>query len=238
MPAEAAPSFVLVPELPPPGERVVLARAESHYLSRVCRARAGDQVRATDGRGGEALLRLLRPGDAVEAEGLALERSERKRQAWICCGAPEGARADWLVEKLAELGVGTFQPISCARAAWGAPAAKRERWRRLAVAALRQSRQRFLMEIRAPVAIGEAIAGLPAEASRWLGEPEGRAASALPGPGSGLAVAAIGPAGGFTADERAALAGAGFVPIAFGRARLRAETAALAWAAWWASAGG
>jgi 16S rRNA (uracil1498-N3)-methyltransferase len=41
-------------------------------------------------------------------------------------------------------------------------------------------------------------------------------------------LAAIGPEGGFTREEKSALEAAGLVPVSLGRATLRVETAALA----------
>jgi hypothetical protein len=46
---------------------------------------------------------------------------------------------------------------------------------------------------------------------------------------------AIGPASGFDPSEREALRNAGFTPICLASARLRTETAAVAWASLWAA---
>ena len=233
MPAEASPSLLLVEKLPGVGGGVVLPEDESHYLSRVCRARPGDRVSATDGRGGLATLRLVEGGKAAMLEVERCERSERARSAWVLAGPPEGERGDWLVEKLAELGVAAFQPVDCERAGWERMRGRAERWRRLAVAALRQSRRRFLLEIREPVPFAEALAGLPREGARWLGDRAGPAASAVPPPERGLAVGLIGPASGLSGAERASASEQGFSPICLSDSRLRTETAALAWSCWW-----
>ena len=98
MRGEGAPSRVYAPELGEPGSTLVLSAEESHYLVRVCRARPGDRTEATDGRGGVASLRLVSVKGAVEAEIEASARISRRRRAWVLCGAPDGSRADWLVE--------------------------------------------------------------------------------------------------------------------------------------------
>ena len=237
MPAEAAPSFLWVPELAglAAGEReVTLSRDESHYLSRVCRARPGDHVSGTDGRGALAELRILELGPRVRAEVTRLERSARGRRAWVCSGPPEGRRADWLVEKLAELGIEAWQPLECARGQWRASEQTVARWRRLAVAALRQSRRRFLMEVREPAALEAVSAVLPPGSRRWIADPSGRHGLAPPA-GDECAVALIGPASGLDEKERALAAELGFEPICLSDGRLRSETAALAWAAWWST---
>lgn len=233
MPAEGAPSFLWVPDLAEDADTVELSREESHYLRQVCRARAGDRVLATDGRGAQASLRVVSLGERVRAEVEHLEREARPRQAWLLCGPPEGQRADWMVEKLAELGLAAWQPLECARGRWRATPAVLARWRRLAIAALRQSRRRFLMEVREPASLAECTSGLPQGGPRWIADAEGRAGVESP-LGSACALGAVGPSSGFDEREKALFQNLDFQPMCLSDARLRTETAALAWAAWWA----
>ena len=235
MPTEAAPSLVIAPRLEAAGAALELSPEESHYLLRVCRVREGDHVSATDGRGTVASLRVIAAVTPVRAEIERLERKERHRDATILCGAPEGERADWLVEKLAELGIASLQPVQCARGGWRHVEARLERWRRLARAALRQSRGCYEMAVAAPIELEAALAALPEAGGRWVADPAGPAAAGVTSPVRGAATCAIGPAGGFTPGERRALESRGFSPIALAASRLRTETAALAWAAWWAA---
>ena len=235
MPADAAPSFLLLAELPGVGGRVTLPEDESHYLTRVCRARAGERATATDGRGGLATLRLVETGRRAVVEIETCDRARAPRSAWVLAGAPEGNRGDWMVEKLAELGVTTFAPIDCERGRWERVGGRAERWQRLAVAALRQSRRRFLLEVLPPRPIAEAVAG-HTEAGCWLADAEGAPASTLQPPSAGQAVGLVGPASGLTPGERELASRAGFRPISLADGRLRTETAAIAWAGWWAGA--
>ena len=235
--ADAAPSMVLVAELPGPGARLTLADDESHYLTRVCRAREGDRVTATDGRGGLASVRLLGRTRPVVVEVESCERVERTRTAWLLTGAPEGERGDWLVEKLAELGVAGFQPVDCDRGAWGRLKGRGDRWRRLAVAALRQSRRRFLLEVRDPLPLAAALADLAPDGRRWVGDQGGPPSSTVAPPAGGAATGLVGPSAGLTEAERNAIADRGFAPIRLSDGRLRTETAAMAWACWWAGGG-
>src|SRR5262245_28494825 len=236
LPADAAPSLLYVEDLPGVGRRVTLREDESHYLARVCRARVGDRVSATDGRGALASVVLIQAGREAVVEVERSERSDLTRTAWALSGAPEGERGDWMVEKLAELGVTGFQPLDCERGTWEKMKGRAERWRRVAVAALRQSRRRFLLEVREPLPVAAALAALPPGAGRWLADPSGPFAAGLKAPGEGLTVGLIGPSAGLSAGERDAAWGAGFSPISFSDSRLRTETAALAWGCWWAAA--
>jgi 16S rRNA (uracil1498-N3)-methyltransferase len=138
-----------------------------------------------------------------------------------------------MVEKLAELGVSVFQPIDCERGCWERMKGRSDRWGRLAVAALRQSRRRFLMEVRAPRRLADALADLPEGAGSWLADAAGPAAATLTPPREGVAVGLVGPAAGLARGERAAAEAMQFRLISLSDSRLRAETAALAWASWW-----
>jgi 16S rRNA (uracil1498-N3)-methyltransferase len=230
---EAAPSWILIPDLGEPGTSLDLSADEARYLARVCRVRPGERVTATDGRGAAATLLVLEVGRGVRARVEALDRAEPPRRAWVLCGCPEGRRADWLVEKLAELGIERFVPVDCARARWPATAGRPERLERLAAAGLRQSRRRWLMQVDPPTGLGAALAGLPGSAPRWWADAAGtrRASPAS----EGLSVGLIGPAEGLDEIERNSLAASGWTAIALADARLRCETAAVAWACWWAA---
>lgn len=236
MRAEAAPSFLLLPELAEAGARLTLPEPEAHYLTRVCRARPGDRVSATDGRGARATVRLLADDRPAAVEVESCDRRPRTRTAWMLAGPPEGERGDWLVEKLGELGVDVFQPVDCERAAWAARRERTERWRRLAVAALRQSRRRFLLEIRPPRPLEDLLRDLPPTPARWVADPAGGPASGVVAPPEGLAIGLIGPSAGLAPRELELVLEAGFSRMALSDSRLRTETAAMAWACWWGAA--
>jgi 16S rRNA (uracil1498-N3)-methyltransferase len=227
---DAVPAYVFVPEIPDPGGTGRLDSTERHHVVRVCRAGVGDTVHATDGRGTLATLRLTGVGTDATFEVESREQAVRGARTCLACGVPEGTRADWLVEKLAELGVATFQPLESARERWRWSPARRERLERLTLAALKQSMQTFRLVIEEPVAVRTWLEGLPAGVPRWLADREGN----VPGvsPGDPVAIAAGGPAGGFARDEREALLAGGFEPVRLAPGVLRAETAGVALAAW------
>jgi 16S rRNA (uracil1498-N3)-methyltransferase len=229
--ADGAPSWLYLPELGAPGTEIELGADESHYVTRVCRMRDGERAQATDGRGAVATLTLLSTRGAARARVESSVRAAPARRGGLLCGAPEGGRADWMVEKLAELGLERLVLVDCARSAWPG-SARQERLDRLAVAGLRQSRRAWKLSIEGPTPLARAIASLPPETGRWLaseGGPRG-----TPPPGAGSNVGAVGPAEGFDASEESRLLGEGFRPMALADGRLRCETAAVAWSAWWA----
>jgi len=232
--ADAAPAFLFVPTLQSEGGRVTLADEPAHYLARVCRARVGDFASLTDGVGGVARAEVTALAPRVELIVRDVERRARARRLELWCGAPEGTRADWLVEKLAELGIATLQPIETARATWESFERRAARWRRLAEAALRQSQGAWALEIRAPLALESALGARDRMTHAVLADSLGK--SGVAPRTSGDCVGLIGPAAGFADDERSRVLDAGFDLMRLSDNRLRCETAALAVACWWAGA--
>ncbi len=238
--SDAAPGFLYLRAVPAVGQEFEPDADEAHYLSRVVRARPGERVTASDGCGALATLEVLVSRPGVRLRVLARECIARTSVWTLLCGAPEGDRADWLIEKLAELGVAVFQPVHTQRAEWERADARRERWQRLAVAALRQSRSAWLLEIREPVALADWLAQAPtgpeAGERRVLASASGAPASIATSPIQGAIVGAVGPSPGFSEDELKRLQMHGFEGVALAGNRLRTETAAMALASWWAAA--
>src|SRR5262245_1168510 len=176
--ADAVPAFVWVPEIPAPDTPLELDEATLHHVRRVCRARPGDALALTDGRGTRAAAEL-------DAEGRVrvIDRHVEPKPpgSTIACGVPDSERADWLIEKLAEYGIGVFQPLDTARARWRPERTRADRWQRLARAALGQSRGAWLMEIRAPVRWEEFLGAIPAGSRGWFGDPGGGGPDRHPG---------------------------------------------------------
>ena len=193
---------------------VRLSAEESKHAARVLRLAAGDRVTVFDDAetwSGE--IESLGPPVAVRL----LERLPRPSlpKVVVAAAAPKGARLDWMIEKLAELGVAAFQPVRFARGVVEPGAGKLRRIEKIALAAAKQSG--------APVmAILEEIdaAALPADAV--LADPAAREPL---GPGAGTVV--VGPEGGLTREEEARFTRRG----SLGPTILRVETAAVVAAA-------
>jgi 16S rRNA (uracil1498-N3)-methyltransferase len=182
-----------------------------------------------------AELEIVALGRAALVEVVNRDQVARVRTATLCVGSPEGDRGDWMVEKLAELGVAVFQPVDTERARWPVTGTRRERWRRLALAALRQSHRVHLLEIRDPLPLGEALAAMPEDCICIVADAAGRPAAEVADRATGETFGVIGPSSGLSDPERSSLAASGFTSICLSDSRLRTETAALAWAAWWAA---
>jgi 16S rRNA (uracil1498-N3)-methyltransferase len=223
-----------------PGRIRVQGGQAAHGL-KALRLGIGDEVVVFDGSGAEATGKIAE----IEREAFEIEvicrsaPSEWKRPCLtIATAIPKGERADWMIEKCAELGVTRLIPLACKRSQVHPGAAKLERWRRKAVEAAKQSRQSKVMEIGQECPIGELAAQLSSSPLLLFGD--GGAVQSMNELLSNRAaeedcITCIGPEGGFDDDERELLRSQGSIPVCLGGTVLRVETAALAAAAIWAS---
>ncbi len=215
------------------GESVELESAEAHHALHVLRLKVGSAVELFDGRGRWAAGRIAaarrdRATVALEAVHGPIERPAPR--VHVAFAAPKGKRLDWLLEKAAELGAASLQPLRTARSvAEPAGESARRRFEALCVSAIRQSRQVHLPEIRQGVPLSDLLAVGPA--GRGLighGGPDAEPlATALADRPAELTLL-VGPEGGWTDAERADAAAAGFAPVRLGRSVLRTETAVVA----------
>jgi 16S rRNA (uracil1498-N3)-methyltransferase len=139
---------------------------------------------------------------------------------------------DILIEKASELGVARLVPLHLTRSVARPHEAgvKEDRWRRLAVESLKQSKRSHLMEVAAPVPLEAFLEGVPEGAGLWWADPRGispLAAAARTQASPGPLVLVVGPEGGISPPEAGLLRDRGGIPVGLGGNRLRAETAAL-----------
>ena len=221
---------VLVPPGAAAGRRERLDDAEQHHL-RVRRARDGEQVALRDGAGLVGTGRVALVGKAWEVEVDGVERRARPAPLTLAVGAGDRERFGWMVEKAGELGATRIVPLVTARAADVASRLREShlaKLRRQALEATKQCGAAWAVEVDAPETL-EIFVGRKAPGLRWLADAAGQAPPATL---DGAAVAVvIGPEGGLEDEERTALLGAGYRPMALSAHTLRFETAALAAAA-------
>ena len=142
---------------------------------------------------------------------------------------------EWAVEKATELGVARITPVLARRTEkhLAQAAVKRvERWRKIAQEAAQQSRRTQVPLVDDPVALKKAIEAEQASTRILLSEIEQtrslkEAIGLAPEIPADVALA-IGPEGGWTADEMALFTGHAWTHVTLGPRILRAETAAIA----------
>jgi 16S rRNA (uracil1498-N3)-methyltransferase len=214
------------------GQSLTIEGDEFSHLTHVMRKQPGDIIRVADGvgtayevtitdmskRSAQCVINathhlLNEPGIDVTA-GVAILKNSSK--------------FDFIVEKLTELGVNTIVPITTERTI--PRHAKSDRWRKLALAAMKQSCRCVLPIIRDLNSFSEYINSSRQESLRILPHEKVESPSLMNvvrGKEFQSGMLCIGPEGGFTDGEVALGERAGFVPASLGPRRLRTETAAI-----------
>lgn len=211
---------------------VELDPAAAHHARNVLRLEDGAPVEVFDDSGAVAAATLVfrgTAGTAVRIEAVC-PPAPRGPRLVIASAVPKGDRADWMVEKLSEIGVAEFIPLATARSVvFPEGKGKRERWMRLATEAARQSRRSGVMSIAPLTSVFDAISRAQGMGGYFSPDPE-----ALSLPGVSFEVPAdqeitffIGPEGGWTDDEVQMFAGATIRPYRLTNTILRVETAAI-----------
>ncbi|MDO9292187.1 MAG: 16S rRNA (uracil(1498)-N(3))-methyltransferase [Hydrogenophaga sp.] len=217
-------------ELPPAAARHV----------QVLRLQPGGVITLFNGEGGEysaTILRMGRSDVAVRVDHHAPVEREAGRRVHLAMGMPANDRMDWLVEKAAELGVRSVQPLHTAhsvlRLAGERATKKQAHWQSVAIAACEQcggNRVPAVMPVRDLAAWLPASADVAALRCVLSLAPGTRPLTEVlvDAPADAGVLFLSGPEGGLSASEDAQARAAGFVPVTLGPRVLRAETAALA----------
>ncbi len=213
------------------GDRAALVGAHADHLARVLRVRVGQEFEVVaEGRVRHARVAQV-TSERVDFDLLADVPAGSVPHIELLIAIFKFDRFEWAVEKATELGVNRVVPLITRRtdAHLASAAVKRvERWRRIAQEAAEQSRRNSPPDIAEPVKLKQAMAS--ASGSKIvLAESETgttlKQALAQAAPPVSLA---IGPEGGWTADELKAFTDSGWISASLGSTILRVETAAIA----------
>jgi 16S rRNA (uracil1498-N3)-methyltransferase len=216
---------------------IELAGPEAHHLATVCRFRPGDAVCLFNGDGREYPARIVAVArKRVQVEVLRVEEPARELpfSLEVAAPLPRGDRAAFLVEKLTELGVTSFVPLSCARSVVHPRDGKLEKLERHVIEASKQCGRNRLMSVGDLSEWGSYCGLVNGSERRLLAHPggKGRLGQVLPTVPAETAVqVVVGPEGGLSDAEVALACAHGWQPIDLGPRILRVETAAIALAA-------
>src|SRR5271165_4163439 len=212
----------------------VMEGEAAHHLGRVLRAQEGQQYELSDGQRVFLGRIELASRDRIEfllEEEIASEKSNL--DLTLLLSVVKFDAFEWAIEKATELGVSTIVPLAAARSEKGllAAAEKRaERWRKILLEAAQQSRRLSVPQLEGLAEPGRAFAARK-DGVRVLFSEQSTARplrAVLAGANEPTAVLAIGPEGGWTAEEFAAAESAGFQQASLGKLILRTETAVVA----------
>lgn len=211
-----------------------LNEEESFHACRVLRLRSGDAIRILDGVGGlyEAVIESIDSKKTSFVKLQLIEKQEKPAFQIHLYVAPtkQMERMEWMVEKCCEFGIhtiGFFVSKNSERKEM-----KLNRLEKIAIAALKQSKNLFLPKIQALAPLKQVMdtIKLGADDQALFAH-----ISEVPVPTLGKQIALnksyhlfIGPEGDFSSEETNMFFGKNYIPFSLGKAILRTETACIA----------
>lgn len=221
-----------------PGE-FVLSGPDAHHLATVRRFEPGDRVVLFNGDGHEYPAEILSVGKKqAVVTVLSREAVDREPPFPVVIGSalPKGDRADYLIEKLTEVGGTQFIPLVTSRAVVQPKDTKTDKLQRAVVEASKQCGRNVLMRVDRPHTLTEFLTRADLPPIRFILHTDGTDRviandidrSTLR---DGVAFA-IGPEGGFSPEEVHQAITTGWRSISFGPRVFRVETAVVVATAW------
>ncbi len=218
-------------------ETLTIEGDEARHILSVLRHGAGDEIDVVDGRGTKHRVMIEEVSrDFLQGKILSSTRMENEPDCHVTLAQAicRKERMDFLVEKTTEIGVASIIPIVTERNLVKVGGAAREktktdRWRRLAIAAMKQSLRTVLPEIHDVTPFDQLlpriedfdlclIASLEKDAKNVRDCEQLKTK-----PDRVLLI--VGPEAGFTEEELSQAKAKGVIPIRLGSRRLRTETA-------------
>ncbi len=209
---------------------LTITGAEAHHLAVVCRIRPGDAVCLFNGDGHQypaTVHAVSRRTVTVDVAAVESTEGELRFHLTVAAPLPKGDRAQFLLEKLTELGVSAFVPLRTERSVIDPGGARIEKLERYVIEASKQCGRNKLLEVRTPEDWSAFCRRGDLPSTRWLADPGG---TTFARSGTTDTVVAVGPEGGFTSEEVELACQSGWRLVNLGPRILRIETAALAMA--------
>jgi 16S rRNA (uracil1498-N3)-methyltransferase len=217
---------------------VYLEGSDHHHLQTVLRRTVGDELQILNGKGEEwvaQIVEMTARTTIAKLSGSTGRPTEPRLKINLVQSLPKADKYEWIIQKNTELGVSRFQPLISERSLikldGATKAKKQERWQKIIQEAAEQSGRGIVPPLQPVLEWREFIDRFPkglvllpweGEQQRSLKDVLG-AVTELPEQVSVI----IGPEGGFSQSEVAALQELGALPITLGPRILRTETAGL-----------
>jgi 16S rRNA (uracil1498-N3)-methyltransferase len=211
---------------------------QATHLIRVLRAQPGMEFDVVaGGRVWHSVVAGI-TGDSVRFNLVAEVKADPALPVTLLLSVFKFDRMEWAIEKATELGAECILPVIARRSEKHlaqAAAGRVERWRRLALEASKQARRSDVLRIEDPLPLKTAMQS-DAQAVRLVLAEQERSMTlhhalteALDAAGDDVPAIrmAVGPEGGWTAEEEALFDAENWKPVSLGPHILRAETAAI-----------
>ena len=211
---------------------------QAAHLIRVLRAQPGMEFDVVaGGRVWHSVVAGI-TGDSVRFNLVAEVEADPALPVTLLLSVFKFDRMEWAIEKATELGAACILPVIARRSEKHlaqAAAGRVERWRRLALETSKQARRSDVLRIEDPLPLKTAVQG-DAQAVRLVLAEQERSTTlhhalseALDAAGDDVPAIrmAVGPEGGWAAEEEALFDTENWKPVSLGPRILRAETAAI-----------
>lgn len=215
---------------------VTLDIEETRHLRDVLRLKPGDEVRIFDGEGREfqcAIAGVEKKFSRLDVvEEIAPSAPESPVAIHLAVSAYKSDKLDLVIQKAVELGVSRMSPIVTARGEVKLNDTQRrtERWRKIAMEATKQCERARVMTVEDPIDFEKFVNGVDRSEGLLLMFSE-KGGDGIPQSAAETITALIGPKGGWEDSEIEFARERGFLPVKLGRRIMKAETAAITFAA-------
>ena len=223
------------------GQIIELSAENKHHAARVLRLRNGDAITLFNGEGGEFsahITHISKSNTTVLIDAYQAIECESPLQIELAQAICVNEKMDWIIQKAVELGVTRIQPITTDRSIVHLSderASKRQQhWQKIIVSACEQCGRNVLPQIYPLVSLTEWLSEKKTTQSTnnlylMLSTTAQQSLKDLPKPAANAHWSlVVGPEGGFTQVEEAAMLHSHFIPLRLGKRTLRTESAALA----------
>jgi len=217
---------------------IPLDQAQAHHAREVLRLADGTSIEVFDNGGSVACGTLVFSGQnevSIRVDRIDSSEQTDAIRITVASAIPKGDRADWMVEKLSEMGVWSFIPLRTERSVVKPQGTnKYERWARIATESAKQSRRQGVMRIEELIALTPLI-------ERWKQIDDAPVLYLSTAPEAQPILTAmndamrarellllVGPEGGWSGAELESLEASGATEVKLTRTVLRVETAAIA----------
>src|SRR5215469_986875 len=215
---------VYLPDVPVADNRIRIG-GEAHRHLAVARIEPGETVEVFDGRGGIWVAAVASAGKRETIVRVTDSRKVERDPVEIILGLAmiRIPAFELALEKAVEVGVARVIPFMANRSNV-APGNRHDRWHRILVEAVKQSKHYFVPVLDRLKTFDDVIS-VPATSKILFAER--RAGPLKPALSGSPVLYLVGPEGGWTDQELSAADAAGFKAVSLGRAILKAETAAI-----------
>lgn len=208
-------------------DTVEIIGEEAKHCAKVLRARLGDEIYVTDGKGTLCHASIFE----IDKECIKANIISREEQAApsyhltvAVCPTKHASRIEWAVEKMVEIGVHRIIIMKTKRTERSNY--KEKRLQKIILSAMKQSKNLYLPELICDMPWSEVLTQeIPNKYIAHCEDVQSHLAKVCPVASD--CMLAIGPEGDFTSDEVAMAQEKGWKEVNLGPTRLRTETAAV-----------